>query len=237
MTATNVNGGRATKTTPRATSPIATGPGAGSPATLRLPLPNRQRRPGYVALAVLLIVGLAAVGGYLYLQAGKKSPVVVVIAEVAAGHEIQRSDLSTVDVAGAVTAIAGDHLASAVGQTATVTLLPGMLLQRSMITPASALGSDQAEVGIAAPSGSLPAEGLAPGDTVTVIGLPDRSGGSTSSAIGQPEVLAERASVFACIANPAEPGGFLVTLIVTRPQAMSIVAANAANRVALVVVS
>ena len=60
-------------------------PGAG-PGTA---LPTRQRRPGYIALAVVLIVGLAALGGYWYSQAGRKAPVVVVIRDVPAGHVIE----------------------------------------------------------------------------------------------------------------------------------------------------
>ena len=77
-------------------------------------LPIRQKRPGYAALAIVLIVGLAAIGAYFYSQAGRKVPVVVVTADVPAGHKIQRSDLSTVQVAGSVTAIGGAHLGSVV---------------------------------------------------------------------------------------------------------------------------
>lgn len=207
-----------------------------TPPGPRLPLPVRRRRPGYLALAVLLIVGLGAVGGYLYLQAGKKVPVVVVVAEVPVGHVIQRSDVSTVDVAGDVTAIAGEHLGSVVGQTATVTLLPGMLLQRSMIAAGTLLAAGQAEVGISAVAGSLPADGLSPGDTVEVVGLRDRTGSSPSADDQQPQVLAARATVFACVANPSQPGGFLVTLVVDQGIAAQIAAANSAGRVALVVV-
>ena len=70
-------------------------------------LPTRERRPGYIALLVALIVGLAAVGGVLYSKAGAKTQVVVVVHEVATGHPVQRADLGTVAVAGDVTAIAG----------------------------------------------------------------------------------------------------------------------------------
>ena len=38
----------------------------------RLTLSKRERRPGYIALLVLLVVGLAAVGGWLYTTAGQK---------------------------------------------------------------------------------------------------------------------------------------------------------------------
>jgi len=41
------------------------GPGTGGRPFGRM-LPTRQRRPGLVALAIALIVGLAALGMYLY---------------------------------------------------------------------------------------------------------------------------------------------------------------------------
>src|ERR1700730_12569864 len=86
--------------------------GASQVARVGVSLPIRQKRPGYAALAVVLIVGLAAVGAYFYSQAGKKVPVVVVTTDVPAGHKIQRADLSTVQVAGSVTAIGGANLNS-----------------------------------------------------------------------------------------------------------------------------
>jgi flagella basal body P-ring formation protein FlgA len=97
-------------------------------------LPTRQRRPGLVALAIALIVGLAALGMYLYQQAGAKTPVLVVAREVPAGHVVARADLTAVSVAGPVTAVAAGHIDSVVGQTAAVDLLPNMLVQRSMLT-------------------------------------------------------------------------------------------------------
>src|ERR1700712_1913818 len=66
----------------------------------RLTLSKRERRPGYIALLVLLVVGLAAVGGWLYTTAGQKVAVVVVVRDVPVGQTISRLDLSTVEVAG-----------------------------------------------------------------------------------------------------------------------------------------
>ena len=107
-------------------SPTGRGPGRGPAAG---PLPVRQRRPGYAALGVAMIVALAAAGAWLYAQAGAKTPVVVVVGDVPSGHVIGREDLSTVALAGGITAVAGSHLDSIVGQTAVVHLLPGTVLQ------------------------------------------------------------------------------------------------------------
>jgi hypothetical protein len=198
---------------------------------VQTPLPTRERRPGYIALAVALIVGLAAVGAYLYTQAGSKTPVVVVINRVAVGHVIERSDLSTASVAGDITAIAGSNLDSVVGQTAAVTLLPHTLLQRSMVASASTLPAGKALVGVAVGPGQIPADGLNVGDTVEVISLPAKS---TSGASTVGTILATAATVYASVDNPASQGGTVLTLQVASGAAPAIAAASNASSVALV---
>ncbi len=200
---------------------------AGAPPALALP--TRQRRPGFVALATALVVGFAALGGYLYSQAGAKTPVVMVAADVPAGHVIKREDLSTVAVAGGVTAIAGDHLDSVVGQVAAVHLLPNMLLQRSMFSAGSGLPPSQAQVGVAVKGGQLPADGLNPGDVVEVIQVP----GAGAARGDQPQVLVAKAVVFASRDDPSQSGGALLTLVVPLTQVTSVAAANGAGQIAL----
>jgi hypothetical protein len=207
---------------------------AGVPAA-RLPLVTRQRKPGYVALGVLLIVGLAALGGYLYITAGQKTPVVVVVNQVPAGHVVAAGDLSTIDVAGGVVAIAGPDLSTVVGETATIDLLPDMVLQRSMLTAEPALGVDQAQVGVALRVGQMPADGLLPGDTVQVLQLPAKD---TAAAAGAPAaaavVLQQSVPVFSAVPDPSQAGGAVVTLTVPTAGAAAIAAAGGQGLVALV---
>jgi len=145
---------------------------AGAPRVARTPLPTRQRRTGWTAVGGVLVIGISAAFGYLYSSAGSKEPVVVVTASVAVGEVISRSDLSTVDVAGDITAIAGANLESVIGERAAVALLPGTLLQRSMVTDADPIPTGMAQVGVAVKGGQLPADGLVPGDLVQVLALP-----------------------------------------------------------------
>jgi len=130
---------------------------------MRTPLPTRQRRPAYVAVGLLLVVGLAVTFGWMSSTAGGKVLVVVVRAPVAVGEVVDRSDVSTVDVAGELTAIAGAALDSVVGQRAAVGLLPGTILQRSMLTDADPTPAGMVQVGITVTGGRLPAGGVAPG--------------------------------------------------------------------------
>jgi hypothetical protein len=203
-------------------------PSNGRVPAVQSPLPTRERRPGYIALAVALIIGLAAIGAYLYAQAGSKTPVVVVIKTVPVGHTIERSDLSTASVAGEITAIAGSSLDSIVGKTAAVTLLPHTLLQRAMVADVATLPTGQALVGVAVAPGQLPADGLESGDSVEVLGLPGKN--STSSA----QVLASNVKVFSTADNPSTQGGSLVTLQVAGNAAPSIAAASNNQLIALV---
>lgn len=206
------------------------------------PLPTRERRPALVALALVLVVGLAAAGAYLYSQAGRKVPVVEVVTAVPAGHPISRADLSTVDVAGAVTAIGAAHLESVVGQTAAVPLLPHTLLQRSMLTSGPELGTGQVRVGVEAKPGQIPAGGLAPGDKVEVLALPDKNNPpAAASTTGSPgntaTTLVSSAAVFNTAPDPSQTGGTLLTLIVPAAAAPSVAAASNAGLIALVALS
>jgi hypothetical protein len=198
------------------------------------PLSTRHRPTGYAALAVVLIVGLGALGFFSYSRAGAKVPVVMAVTDIPAGHTITRSDLTTVDVAGGVTAVAGDHLSEVVGRTAAVPILPRTLVQLAMVTNSSPLSTSQALVGVAAAPGQVPSSGLAAGDTVEVLGLPQKT--AATSSVSSP-VLAPAATVDDVRANPAVEGGVLVTLLVPKSAAFGIEAASDAGLVALVTVS
>ena len=222
-------------TVPPAGSPAgspATVPPVGSPAVVRTPLPTRQRRTGYAALGAVLVIGLGAAFGYLYSTAGAKVPVVVVTATVPAGQLITRSDLSTVDVAGDVTAIAGANLESVVGQRAAVGLLPEMVLQRSMVTDVDPTPAGVVQVGVAVKGGQLPADGLVPGDTVQVLRLPAAASGGGAAAV--PDVVVDRATVFAAVPDPVQAGATLLTLLVPAGQAAAVAGASGAGAAALV---
>lgn len=222
---------KASTATRNATTAPVNGSAAVSPPSVRTPLPTRQRRTGYAALGLLLVVGLAVAFGYLYSTAGQKVPVVVVTATLAPGEVIDRADLSTVDIAGDITAIAGGNLDSLVGQRAAVGLLPGTVLQRAMLTTVDPTPAGVVQVGVAVKGGQLPAQGLVPGDTVQVLRLP-AAGGTGASAPA--EVVVEKATVFAAVPDPVQAGATLLTLLVPAGDAAAVAAAGGAGAAALV---
>ncbi len=75
-------------------------PGSPDNAGQRLPSPPRQRRPALAALAVLLIVGGAAIAGLLALRADSRVPVLVARHDIAVGARITRDDLAVARIAG-----------------------------------------------------------------------------------------------------------------------------------------
>lgn len=200
-----------------------------------MPLSTRHRPKGYAALAVALIVGFGVVGYWLYAQAGSKVAVVIAARDIPVGHTITRSDLTTTEVAGGVTAVAGGHLASLVGQTASVEILPGTLVQRSMTSTRFPLSAGQALVGVATAPGQIPSSGLNPGDTVEVLQLPQKD--DTSRTGASSGVLSGSATVYDVRANPAAAGGSLLTLLVGKADAFGIEAASNAGLAAVVKVA
>ena len=201
---------------------------------VRSPLPTRERRPGLLALGLVVVLGAGALFGWLYSTAGEKTPAVVVTSGIPVGQVIERTDLSTVDVAGAVTAIAGGNLDSVVGERASVTLLPGTLLQRSMVIDTDPLPAGQVQVGVAVRASQLPADGVVPGDRVTVLRL---GSAQPIDATGEPKVLVDGAAVDAVREDPTQAGTTLVTLLVTSAQGPAVAAASGAGSAALIKVA
>ena len=201
------------------------------------PLSTRTRPRGYAALAVALIVGLGALGYYLYTTAGSKVAVVVATQDIPVGHTITRDDLSTVDVSGGVTAVAGANLSSLVGQQAAVEILPNTLVQRSMVTTGSTVKDGEGLVGVAAEPGQIPSSGLIPGDTVQVLQLPQKGVGTAPSGSGSAAssaVLVPSATVYDVRPNTSTSGGTLLTLIVPAADSYGVAQASNNGLIALV---
>jgi hypothetical protein len=210
--------------------PSAAANGHRAPAGLSTPLPTSNRPRGYIALAVMLIVGFAALGYWFYAQAGSKVAVVTAAREIPAGHVITGSDLSTTEVAGGITAVAASRMSEVVGHTAAVTILARTPVQLAMVSTASPISATQALVGVAAAPGQVPSSGLQPGETVEVLALPQKA--AVTSSVSAP--LLATATVFDVRVDPAVEGGTLLSLLAPRTAAYAITAASDAGLIALV---
>ena len=204
----------------------------------RVGLATRRRRPGLIGLAVLVVAGGGVAGARLYQTAGAKTPVVIAVRDVPAGHRLDRADLATTSLAGPVTAIAAANLDSLVGQTAAVHLVPGQLLNRAMLTDQPAIDRDHALVGLSLRPGQLPGDGLEPGDAVRLVLLPapnaaPNPGPPPTGAVTAP-VLVEAARVYAIRPDDAAADVMVVTLVVGVPDAPGVAAAGSAGQVGLI---
>ena len=143
----------------------------------RLPPAPRERRPALAALAVLLIVGGAAVAGLLALRADNRVPVLALARDVAAGAQLTEDDLTTTPVASEGTLLVPAAQQSQVlGRYARVGLTKGQLLDTAMLTKDEPLQSGQVAVGAALAAGRVPASGLQPGDIVQLVSVAEAGG-------------------------------------------------------------
>ena len=167
----------------------------------------------------------------LWSTAGAKTPVVVAADDIPLGHVISRADLTTTDLAGALTAVGGDHLDSLLGQTATVGIVSGTPLQRAMVADTFPVPAGQTVVGVALAGSQIPSLSVQPGDKVDVLLLPAKDAAAPAAA---PPVLASAALVLDVRADSTVQGGWLLSLIVPSSSAAAIAAASNAGLVAVV---
>ena len=231
-----------TTTTPPAIPGMSFNGRQGEPVGLprsseRLPLPVRRRRPLLAAVAVMLIVGCAAVSASLVLARDHSMSVLTVTRRVPAGQVLTTADLGTATISGnGLTAFDAHSRGGVVGLTAAVDLLPGTLLSGAMVTRDPVPGPGQAVVGLSLKPGLLPDAELRAGSFVMVVRLAAPTG-SPVSAIdpGGDQLLVPRARVLSETSDPTT-GGRLVSLVLDRSAAADVSRAAAAGTVSLVVI-
>lgn len=217
-------------TSAQRTMPMPASIDVGDASTVSTPLSTLNRPRGYLALAVALIVGFAALGFWFYGRAAAKVPVLVAATTIPAGHVITTADVTTEPVAGGITAVSADHLSDVVGHPAAVEILSHTPVQLAMVATGSPLPAADVLVGLAAAPGQIPSSGLIPGDLVEVLRLPAKT--SSASSVSSPVLTS--ATVFDVRPDPAVEGATLLTLEVPRAAAYSVSAAGDAGLVALV---
>jgi hypothetical protein len=180
MTTQTTNGDLSTRAARRgaATGPVLSGD--------RLPVPARQRRPMLAVLALVLILGGAALAASLVLTSGKKQEYLLVNRDVALGQTLTRNDFRQQALAATNSSVfapvpVADFSSRVDGKKATIPLKKGSLLAEGtfgdVLTPAVGLG----QMSLTVPEGRYPA-GLSAGDVVKVLYTPSANAGTGSSA-------------------------------------------------------
>ncbi|MBG0827969.1 hypothetical protein HS041_09335 [Planomonospora sp. ID67723] len=162
------------------------------PASRKLPVSPRERKPALAALALLLILGGALATTLLVLRSGDRVSAIQIVQQVGPGQKVPLEAMKEVQIAdtGIEYVPFVQHRSLAEGDNYTlVTLVPGTLLIEGMMAASSKeLGPGKAQVGLSLKPGQTPGT-LEAGDRVQVVHVPGRSAGDEG------RVLAERALV------------------------------------------
>jgi hypothetical protein len=163
-------------------------PGPPGPPHERLPVPTRQRRPALAALALVLVLGGAALSAFLVLNSGQKQSVLALSKDVEFGHVFQVGDFHEDQLSLAVSGprpVKFSELSEVVGRhyRATVPLRNGTILTTAMIsTQIEVPGTDYVTLGASMPEGQFP-PGLAAGDKVKVLYTPSSDKGLPAGGV------------------------------------------------------
>jgi hypothetical protein len=171
------------------------GRSTGSTYRPSVPSPPKRRRPALTALAVLLIVGGAALAGLLAIRLDSRAPVLVVNTKVSVGERITAAMLTSTNVSGdGLNSIPTDQADQIVGKLyARQTIYPGQLLQLDLLRKNPPLEVDQAQVGVPLTSGKFP-PGLRSGDAVRLVRIGDAQAPSQALCTGLVLEVAKAAS-------------------------------------------
>ncbi|GHE33817.1 hypothetical protein GCM10017673_40840 [Streptosporangium violaceochromogenes] len=178
--------GRAPASAERPGSPTA----LSGPASRKLPVPPRERKPALAALALLLILGGALATTLLVLRSGDRVSAIGVSRQIGAGQPMLQEAMREVQIADTgIAYVAWADRARVAENFARVTLLPGTLLTPDMVVSSSReLGPGKAIVGLSLKAGQMPPT-LTEGDRVQVIYVPGRGGGAAESRTLAPSAL------------------------------------------------
>ncbi|HEX6755624.1 MAG TPA: hypothetical protein VF109_06730 [Mycobacteriales bacterium] len=163
----------------------ASTPGGFVPTGDRLPVPTRQRRPMLAVLAIVLILGGAAIAATLVLTSGQKQQYVLINRNIQIGETLHSGDFLSQPLAATNSTefspvLATDFKTQVEGTKALVPLYKGTLLTRGTFGPAVSPPVGLTDVALVVPEGAAPVD-LAPGDVVKVLYTPRSTQGDSSS--------------------------------------------------------
>jgi len=177
----------------------------------RLPVPSRQRRPMLALLALVLILGGAALAATLVLTSGQKQEYLLVNKNIALGETLTRNDFRQQALAATNSAVfapvpVADFSSRVEGKKAMFALRKGSLLTEGTfgdaLTPAVGLG----QMSLTVPEGRYPA-GLSAGDVVKVLYTPTANAGTGGAAASGEKPLPRGATLVAAAYVTSVGGG------------------------------
>lgn len=189
--------------------------------------PRVRRSPVMVVAGIVLVTAgaLASVG--IYSNLGRTQEVVVVVAPVARGEQIQRADLTTAQVGfdPMLTPVPASQINQIVGKYAVADLVPGTFLAAAAVGDRVSPGQGMAEIGVSLMAGEYPDDGLVPGDEVLLVAVPDKSDATTAPMSYSGTLVT---------ISPGQGDVVTATVMVGAADAPTVAALSASGRLALV---
>lgn len=207
----------------------------GDVATRLSPQPRARNVP-WIVVGVVLVVGGALGFALLASRLANRQPVLALRRSVPAGQVIKAADLKVIGIAvdGQLVGMPASARSQVVGRPAAVDLAADTMLTRADVGTGTGLDPSKAVVGLALKAGQLPTDDLGPGARVVLLDTGDQA--TTTS--GQPAVLGEgRVTSVKRDDGAGGSGTDNVSVVVDRAKAPAVAEANAAGRIAVVVVS
>ena len=202
---------------------------------LRLSPAPRPRNVPWIVVGILLVVGGALAFSLLASRLAARQSVLALRRSVPAGQVIRAEDLKIVGISvdGQLRGIPAAQRGEVLGRPAAADLASDTLLTRADVGTGTGLRPGKAVVGLGLKASQLPADDLGPGSRVVLLdtGEPGASGPAEPTVLGEGRVTSVHK-------DDASSGGTVnVSVVVDDAKAPTIAAANAAGRIALVVVS
>jgi hypothetical protein len=209
---------------------------ANGSGALRLAPVARERNVPWMVLGVFLIAGGALLFVLLAGRLDDRQPVLAMRRAVPAGQVIREIDLKVVklSVDGSLSGLPSSMREEVVGKPAATDLAADTLLTRASVGTGEGLSPGKAVIGLALKPGQLPSDDVVSGSRVVVLDTGESTGGGRA----EPEAISEgRVTGVREHESGIGAGTIAVSVVVDEDQAPRIAAANAAGRIALVLVS
>lgn len=192
--------------------------------------PRSRRRPALLLLGVALVAAGGLATAWVVAQAGDRTAVVVTARALEFGQVVTAADLTTAEISldPSVNTVPANQRDTIVGQVATAAMPAGAIVAAGAFSAEGPPTDGESLVGLALPTGRLPAEPLAAGDVVLVVPTP---------AQGAEPPLTPPDAVEAAVVRLTEPdvnGVSVLDVTVSERDGPTLAAWSATGRIAVV---
>lgn len=198
----------------------------------------KRRRPALIGLGIALVVLCGLLGWWFTSRGAATHTVLVAASDIQAGKAVKVSQLSTTEIAGGggASTMPAEQLQNTAGLLASSNIPEGAVLSPDMFVNKVTPDGGMSIVGVSVKPSQMPALGLRPGDTVSVViaHSPQASGQSGQQADASALRTGQtwRAEV-ASVGEPGDDGARTIDVTLNSEAARELLAAGGSGRLAI----